>query len=80
MSIHFWAGNLLMNTGAFEDAVIAYSNSQNKEGEISIESLIFRAKCYIILKELNLAINDLYKIFIESEEKNLLAEFDVLGL
>ena len=55
--IHMWAGNLLFNTGAFEDAAKAYSNSENiKKDEIL---LLLRAKCYIVLKELNAALADL---------------------
>lgn len=46
-----------MNTGSYMDAVIAYSNASDILN--NCESLIMRYKCYIIEKELNLALDDL---------------------
>jgi len=52
---------MLFHIGAYDDAVKAYSNipitSKNAR-----EILYLRAKCYIILKELNNALGDLEKI------------------
>ena len=59
-NIHLWAGNLLFSTGAYEDAARAYSNSEsiNKSEKL----LCLRAKCYLTVKELNLALSDLNKL------------------
>lgn len=56
------AGNILFHIGAYDDAIKAYS------GEVlSVKNtkdvLYLRAKCHIILKELNNALNDLDKIY-----------------
>jgi len=59
-NIHLWAGNLLFCTGAYEDAVKAYSNSETLNDSESL--LALRVKCNIILKELNLALNDLDRL------------------
>lgn len=52
---------MLFHIGAYDDAVKTYSNVPvtNKN---SREILYLRAKCYIILKELNNALSDLEKI------------------
>lgn len=59
-NIHLWAGNLLFCTGAYEAAARAYSNSENITK--SEQLLCLRAKCYIVIKELNLALSDLNKL------------------
>jgi tetratricopeptide (TPR) repeat protein len=59
-NIHLWAGNLLFNTGALEDAVRAYSNSETVTR--SERLLALRAKCNIVLKELNAALSDLNRL------------------
>ncbi len=51
---------MLFNTGAYEDAAKAYSNSENI-GK-SEKLLQLRSRCNIILKELNLALGDLGKL------------------
>ncbi len=59
-NIHLWAGNLLFSTGAYEDATRAYSNSENiNKSEVL---LCRRAKCYLLIKEPTLALNDLCKL------------------
>ena len=59
-NIHLWAGNLLFSTGAYEDASRAYSNSENINKSETL--LCLRAKCYLTVKELNLALNDLNRL------------------
>ena len=59
-NIHLWAGNLLFCTGAYEDAVKAYSNSETISNSENL--LALRTKCNIILKELNLALQDLDRL------------------
>ena len=68
-NIHLWAGNLLFCTGAYEDAVKAYSNSDNIVN--SEKLLALRVKCNIILKELNLALNDLDRLLDLKTENNI---------
>ena len=58
--IHIWAGNLLFNTGAFNDAVSAYSNTDDINE--NVKTLILRAKCYMLIKELNQALEDFQQI------------------
>ena len=72
-NIHLWAGNLLFNTGAFEDAAKAYSNSETIQKSENL--LVLRARCYIALKELNPALNDLNRLVEISSNPNL-AVFD----
>jgi len=59
-NIHLWAGNLLFCTGAYEDAVKAYSNSETIKDSENL--LALRVKCNIVLKELNLALTDLDRL------------------
>jgi len=73
-NIHLWAGNLLFNTGAYEDAIRAYSNY---EGINKCEELLsLRAKCCIVLKELNAALNDLSKLVELKTPNNVLYYVD----
>ncbi len=58
--IHLWAGNLLFNIGAYEDAIKAYSHVNNISKNCDI--LLLRAKCYMVFKELNSALEDMEKI------------------
>ncbi|EGR34552.1 hypothetical protein IMG5_007640 [Ichthyophthirius multifiliis] len=60
--IHFWAGNLLFNSGAIEDAIKAYSHCEqiNKQENLLLE----RIKCNIILKNFQQAIQDINKVII----------------
>ena len=66
-NIHLLAGNLLFNTGAIEDAAKAYSNSEDISNDESL--LLLRAKCFIILKELNAALADLTRLEEISNDK-----------
>ena len=59
-NIHLLAGNLLYNTGAIEDAAKAYSNSEDIANDETL--LLLRAKCFVILKELNAALADLNRL------------------
>ena len=72
-NIHLWAGNLLFNTGAFEDAAKAYSNSETIKKSENL--LLLRTKCYIALKELNSGLTDLNRLVEISSNPNL-AIFD----
>lgn len=58
--IHLWAGNLLFNIGAYEDAVKAYSHVANSPKSQMIFKL--RSYCFVVLKELNNALSDMQKI------------------
>jgi tetratricopeptide (TPR) repeat protein len=64
---------LLFNIGAFDDAIKAYShaNNINKNSDI----LLLRAKCYMVFKELNSALEDMEKM-IELNEENNEIKFD----
>ena len=53
---------MLFHIGAYDDAIKAYSNISITTKNVN-QILYLRAKCYIILKELNNAIIDLEKIF-----------------
>ena len=71
--IHLWAGNLLFNIGAFDDAIKAYShaNDINKNSDI----LLLRAKCYMVFKELNSALEDMDRM-IELDCSNEQIKYD----
>ncbi|EGR34644.1 hypothetical protein IMG5_005100 [Ichthyophthirius multifiliis] len=75
--IHLWAGNLLFNIGAYEDAIKAYSHVNNISKNCDI--LLLRAKCYMVFKELNSALEDMEKI-IELNQENLDIRFDQVCL
>lgn len=60
-SVHVVAGNMLFHIGAYDDAVKTYSNVPIT-AKNAREILYLRAKCYIILKELNNALCDLEKL------------------
>lgn len=55
-----WAGNLLFNIGAYSDAIKTYSNANGISRNPDI--LLLRAKCYIVQKDLNFALDDLDRI------------------
>lgn len=55
-----WAGNLLFNNAAYEDAIKAYSHSESIEKNEYL--LIERAKCKIILKKYDAALADINKV------------------
>jgi len=55
--MHLWAGNLLFNIGAVEDAVKAYSHIENLCSNSDL--LLLRCKCHIYLKELTSGLNDM---------------------
>jgi tetratricopeptide (TPR) repeat protein len=74
--IHLWAGNLLFNIGAFEDAVKAYSHANNINKNEKI--LLIRAKCYMILKELNSALSDMSRIIEITNDKMVIFDRDSL--
>jgi len=73
-NIHLWAGNLLFSTGAYEDAARAYSNSENISKSENL--LCLRAKCYIVVKELNLALSDLNRLVDLQTPNNILYYID----
>ena len=75
-NIHLWAGNLLFNIGAYDNAVKAYSHSN--EMNSNCELLQLRAQCYIILKELNSALSDLSKIIEMTGEKSIYIDREAL--
>jgi len=58
--IHLWVGNLLFNIGEYPDAIKTYSYAIGEDKDCEI--LLLRTKCFIISKELNLALEDLEKI------------------
>lgn len=58
--IHLWAGNLLFNIEAYADAIKTYSNVSGIANKPDI--LLLRAKCYIVFKELNCALEDMDRI------------------
>lgn len=55
----------MFNTGAYEDAISAYSNTRDIES--NVQTLILRAKCFMLIKELNSALGDLEKILVITE-------------
>ena len=74
--IHLWAGNLLFNIGAHDNAVKAYSHSA--EIVSSTQLMTLRAHCYIILKELNSALMDLTRIIELTGDKAIFVDRDAL--
>lgn len=48
-----WAGNLLFHSGSYEDAIKAYSHSNQIEQDLNL--LAARSKCYIATKNLEKA-------------------------
>ncbi|EAS02746.2 tetratricopeptide repeat protein (macronuclear) [Tetrahymena thermophila SB210] len=67
-NIHKWAGNLLFNSGAYEDAIRAYSHSDQIETSESL--LILRAKCSIIIKDISSAYQDVSKVIEINPSRN----------
>ncbi|CAG9313397.1 unnamed protein product [Blepharisma stoltei] len=57
---HMLAGNLLMSTGSYDDAISAYNNALALK--FSCEATYQKAKCYVLLHKLDDAIIELNKI------------------
>lgn len=77
--IHVLAGRLLFSIGAAEDAIRAYNNcpsiEKNRNYSINLVPIIMeRAKCYLLLKELNLCLKDMLKI-VDSGDKRMMFDF-----
>lgn len=77
VDIHLWAGNLLFNIGAFEDAIKAYSNITHSEKAQQVYKL--RIGCFIILKELNNALNDMQKIIDATKDTAMVYDRECLN-
>ncbi len=58
--IHIWAGHLLFQIGAFDDACKAYSNISNIAK--NPEALLYRAMCYLTLKDIVSTVSNLKMI------------------
>jgi hypothetical protein len=55
--IHIWAGHLLFQIGAFDDACKAYSNISNITK--NPEALLYRAMCNLTLKDIVSTVSNL---------------------
>ena len=64
-----WAGNLLFNSGAYEDAIKAYSHSDLINEDETL--LYLRAKCFLVLKDVNAANEDFNRIIGLKPNKNV---------
>ncbi|CAD8173712.1 unnamed protein product [Paramecium octaurelia] len=69
-------GNLFFQIGAYEDAIQSYSNSISSEK--SLQVLYYRAKTYILIKELNSSMLDLQKIVEQSNEIHAIVDLNIL--
>ena len=70
---HWYAGNLLMTTGSYEDAQKAFSNANNlKESTLSLYQ---RAWCCIALGEMDKSLEDLKRVA-ELCPEDLVVKFD----
>lgn len=69
-NIHLYAGNLLFNNGAYEDAIRAYTHSDLIE--TNPELLLLRAKCNIVLLELSAALKDITTVIIQIGNQTLI--------
>lgn len=69
-----YAGNLFFHIGAYEDAVRAYSHNI----EVNVQALYLRARCYVILKELNNAMQDLQSIYEHTSEQCAYVDYNML--
>lgn len=49
-AVHVQAGNLLMTTGAYEDALKAYYNADSVE--VTVESHYQKARCFVALNDI----------------------------
>ena len=58
--VHVYAGNLLMTTGSYDDALKAFGNANQLKK--SALALYQRAKCHVALNNLESAIADLSKV------------------
>lgn len=59
--VHVYAGNLLMTTGAYLDAIKAYENADTVD--ITAVAAFQRARCYSALTELERATEELETTF-----------------
>ncbi|CAD8212992.1 unnamed protein product [Paramecium pentaurelia] len=69
-------GNLFFQIGVYEDAIESYSKSISSEK--SLQVLYFRAKTYILIKELNSSMLDLQKIVEQSNDIHAIVDLNVL--
>ena len=58
--IHIWAGHALFNAGSYEDAAKTYSNISNIKKNSKV--LQYRAACYLAMKNLESALEDMKSI------------------
>jgi tetratricopeptide (TPR) repeat protein len=74
--IHIWSGHLLFYIGVYEDAAKAYSNINNINK--NFEVLLFRAKCYLISKDvLNTLTNLKLMLEVKTDDK-ILFDYEML--
>lgn len=59
-NIHIWAGHLLFQIGAYDDACKAYSNISNINK--NPQALLYRAMCYLTLKDIVSTVSNLKMI------------------
>ncbi|KRX04632.1 hypothetical protein PPERSA_04447 [Pseudocohnilembus persalinus] len=74
--IHTMAGNLLFHCGALDDAIKAYSHSDQQESDLNL--LAARSKCYIALKELDKAYVDIEKVVQQCSSRSCAYDFQTM--
>ena len=67
--VHVYAGNLLMTTGAYSDAIKAYLNADVVTP--TAEAAFHRGRCHAALTELEEAVDELKKVVKISNEERL---------
>ena len=71
--VHVYAGNLLMTTGAYSDAIKAYENAETVE--LTADSQYQRARCYCALNNLPEALKILSDVVMTCPD-DLLLKYD----
>lgn len=74
--IHIWAGHLLFSIQAYDDANRAYSNIHNIHK--NFEVLLYRVKCYLIVKDVLNALNYLKSMLEIQHDIKIAFDYEIL--
>ncbi len=75
--VHIYAGNLLMTTGAYSDAIKAYENADTVEP--TAVSAFQRVRCYCALSDLEQARN-MMSVARQAQPDDVILQFDNMCL
>ena len=73
-NVHIYAGNLLMTTGAYQDATKAYSNADVVSD--TAEAAFHRARCFAALNKLDQSVKEMRKV-VKMDKHEMLAYPDL---